>query len=129
MSTIVEILRSTEEVQLPDGTRTLASEEALRQSLRESLQESLRLKRLKHQERHGLGVDARRGDARSPDARSSDTNHSVLSARPEVRVVGRVSHPIKPIRSAKSTIVPEPDQIQSKRPEPRPVVGPLEPRG
>jgi len=33
-----------------------------------------------------------------------------------VHAVGRVSHPAKPIRSVKSAIVPEPDQIQSAPP-------------
>ena len=34
----------------------------------------------------------------------------------DVHAVGRVSHPTKPIRSVKSEIVLEPDQIQSKPP-------------
>ena len=33
-----------------------------------------------------------------------------------VHAVGRVSHPAKPIRSVKSAVVPEPDQIQSAPP-------------
>jgi hypothetical protein len=41
------------------------------------------------------------------------TNNS--PGRPEVRVVGR-SRPANPIRSTKSAIVPEPDQIQSAPP-------------
>ena len=48
-----------------------------------------------------------------------------------VTVVGRAPKPAKPrpIRSTKSSVVPEPDQIMSPRPKPRSVVGPLEPQG
>ena len=49
----------------------------------------------------------------------------------DVTVVGRAPKPAKPrpIRSTKSSVVPEPDQIMSPRPKPRSVVGPLEPQG
>jgi hypothetical protein len=43
--------------------------------------------------------------------------------------VGRSPRQRGPIKSAKSAIVPEPDQVRSERPNPRPVVGPLEPQG
>ena len=48
-----------------------------------------------------------RPDATVPSNPSPPTN---------VHAVGRVSHPAKPIRSVKSAIVPEPDQIQSAPP-------------
>jgi hypothetical protein len=63
MSTIIEILRSTEEVQLPDGTRTLASEEALRQTLRESSDTAGRL--------HEAASDVAPTASRPDGARSS----------------------------------------------------------
>jgi hypothetical protein len=128
MSTIVNILRATEEVQLPDGSTVLASEEALRQTLRESLRlERQRRLAPANQHQHHDARPARSGDARSGGARDTDTG------RPEVRVVGQVPQPTKPVRrsvrSMKSPIVPEPDQLRSERPEPRSVTGPLEPRG
>jgi len=48
-----------------------------------------------------------RPDATVPSNPSPPTN---------VHAVGRVSRPAKPIRSVKSAIVPEPDQIQSAPP-------------
>jgi len=163
MSTIVEILQSTEEVLLPDGSRMLAQvaerEEALMQaSLRESTlwrereHQRLQMQRVAlagNRSNSGGYSDARSGgrrpganprsfgtrsgDPRSDDVRSSgrpnagarDTN----MVRPEVLVVGRAPQSTKPVRSANSQIVPEPDQIQSKRPNPHPVTGPFEPRG
>jgi len=73
-----------------------------------------------HRER--LARDSRL-DPRPGNARDTDMG------RPEVRVVGRAPRPANPIRSAKSAIVPEPDQVQSERPNSRMVTGPLEPRG
>jgi hypothetical protein len=43
--------------------------------------------------------------------------------------VGRSLRPAKPIKSAKSATVPEPDQVHSERPNPRLVTGSLEPQG
>jgi hypothetical protein len=48
------------------------------------------------------------------------------AGRPDVHVIGRSPQPAKPIRSTKSQIVPEPDQIQSAPPRRS---SPLEPPG
>jgi hypothetical protein len=111
MSTIVEILKSAEEVLLPDGRRVSAQREA---ALMQALRESLRLERQRLEHRRL----ALAGDARNyAGVRDMDMGHSI------VQVVGRATQSAKPVRSAKSAIVPEPDQIQSKRPEPRSVLG------
>ena len=55
---------------------------------------------------------SKRGRQERPDA----TVPSNPSPPTNVHAVGRVSHPAKPIRSVKSAIVPEPDQIQSAPP-------------
>jgi hypothetical protein len=50
--------------------------------------------------------------------------------RPIAVGIGRAHPTGSPIRrSAKSQIVPEPDQIKSKRPEPRYFAGRFEPQG
>jgi hypothetical protein len=49
------------------------------------------------------------------------------AGQPVVSVVGRATRPTKPIRSTKSTVVPEPDQLQSAPPTRR--SSPLEPPG
>ena len=72
------------------------------------------------------GRDARPG---TPYGASYGNARDTDMGRPEVRAVGRSSGPANPIRSAKSKIVPEPDQVQSGRPSSRTVTGPLEPRG
>ena len=50
-------------------------------------------------------------------------------SRPMAVGIGRAHPTGRPVRSAKSQIVPEPDQIKSTRPEPRPFAGRFEPRG
>ena len=115
MSTIVEILKATEEVLLPDGRRILAA---------------AALERV---------VDADRGDrvisGASSSSRGNTSSRSApstvnvpggmpithnFSGQPSVQVVGRgrLAKPIrsKPVQSMKSKIVPEPDQIQSEPP-------------
>jgi hypothetical protein len=51
---------------------------------------------------------------RRPDP--SLTNYGAAGGQSEVRAVGRARPATKPIRSAKSAIVPEPDQLQSAPP-------------
>jgi hypothetical protein len=79
-------------------------------------------------------VGAHHPDARSPDARSPEEGRPGSArdtdmGRPMAVGVGRAHPTGRPIRSVKSQIVPEPDQIKSKRPEPRPFAGRFEPRG
>ena len=74
--------------------------------------------------------DARPPDARPPDARSPGEGRpgsarDMDMARPMAVGVGRAHPTGRPIRSAKSQIVPEPDQIKSKRY----FAGRFEPRG
>ena len=72
--------------------------EAERESAKAAIGLALRQASHKRQERP---------DATVPSNPSPPTN---------VHAVGRVSHPAKSIRSVKSAIVPEPDQIQSAPP-------------
>jgi len=128
MSTIIRTVLEGEET-----SKTEAMMQTLRQSLHLERQRQERQRRLVMQHaalagshRAGDRRDARSGDLHSDGARDTDM------ARPVVQVVGRANNtqPMRPsARSAKSTIVPEPDQIQSKRPNPLPVTGPFEPRG
>ena len=100
MSTIVKLVLEAER-----ASRVEASEEALRQALRQSLQRSRQ-----EQERVRAGCDPR---VASPDQAGPIGNNS--PGRPVVHVVGR-ARAANPIRSAKSRIVPEPDQTQSTPP-------------
>ena len=72
------------------------------------------------------GRDARPG---TPYGASYGNARDTDMGRPEVSVVGRAPRPTKPVQSAKSAIVPDPDQVKSERPNPRMVTGPLQPRG
>ena len=79
-------------------------------------------------------LDAHRPDARPPDARSPEEGRpgsarDMDMSRPMAVGIGRAHPTGRPVRSAKSQIVPEPDQIKSKRPEPRYFAGRFEPRG
>ena len=78
--------------------------------------------------RAGSSTQARRGA--SPTGASPTGVGTPISsnsaAHPDVHVIGRSPQPAKPIRSAKSKIVPEPDQIQSAPPRRS---SPLEPPG
>ena len=116
MSTIVEILKATEEVLLPDGRRILAAAV---------------LERVVDADRGGDRVisgasSSSRGNTSSRSAPSTvnvpggmPITHN-FSGQPSVHVVGRgrLAKPIrsKPVQSMKSKIVPEPDQIQSAPP-------------
>jgi hypothetical protein len=64
---------------------------------------------------------ARAGSSTHPRATGEPISHNSTPGRPDVTVVGRArpSTMAHPIRSAKSKIVPEPDQIQSPPPGPR----------
>jgi hypothetical protein len=126
MSTVTRTIIEAETVSAREAMRTAMREEALRAAARQadSRREPI------HQKPVPAGhPDPRSAGARPgrPDPVGAPTGNNSLG-QPEVRVVGR-SRPAKPIRSAKSVIVPEPDQIISRRPDPRPVTGPLEPRG
>jgi len=119
VSTIVEILKATEEVLLPDGRRILAAAV---------------LERVVDADRGGdrvISGASSRGDASSRGASSRSAPSTVnvpggmpithnFSGQPSVQVVGRgrLAKPIrsKPVQSMKSKIVPEPDQIQSAPP-------------
>ena len=57
--------------------------------------------------------------------RGAPTGNNSLG-RPDVRMVGRSPRPTTPIRSVKSAIVPEPDQVRSEPPHRS---TPLEPPG
>jgi hypothetical protein len=143
MSTIVSILKETE-VTLPV-------------SLVQALEKALRRERQERQLREPLGrrepptpgnrrldpslavrvhpPGAHRPDARPPNARPPEEGRpgsarDMDMARPVAVGIGRAHPTGRSIqRSAKSQIVPEPDQIKSKRPEPRPFAGRFEPRG
>ena len=93
MSTVRQVIMEAETVSAREFIRAVMGEEGLRAAARQA--------------------DARRGAMRQEPIGAPITNNS--PGRPEVRVVGR-SRPAKPIRSAKSAIVPEPDQIQSAPP-------------
>ena len=74
--------------------------------------------------------DARPPDARPPDARSPEEGRpgsarDMDMSRPMAVGIGRAHPTGRPVRSAKSQIVPEPDQIKSKRY----FAGRFEPRG
>jgi len=78
--------------------------------------------------------DVRHPDARPPDARSPEEGRpgsarDMDMSRPMAVGIGRAHPTGRPVRSAKSQIVPEPDQIKSERPEPRYFAGRFEPRG
>ena len=110
MSTIIEILRETEVI-LPATIVEALHRERREQHARASRQSGQYRARAPHP------------DTAFANARDTDMG------RPEVRVVGRAPQPARPVQSAKSKIVPEPDQGKSERPGSRPVTGPLEPRG
>jgi hypothetical protein len=140
MSTIVEILRETE-VTLPvslvqalekalrrERQERQFQEEGLRAAMRAAAQASLARKTALRQEpgRQGSGRQEPStprepvhqeptSGSHYPD--SSLTNYGASGGRSEVRAVGR-ARPAKPIRSTKSAIVPEPDQVQSAPPVP-----------
>jgi hypothetical protein len=87
-------------------TETEASEEALREVLRKAV----------------------RALARKAALRQEPVSVDALPS--EVRMVGRSSRSARPIRSVKSTIVPEPGQIRSeRRRDPRLAVEPPGQRG
>ena len=92
-------------------------EEALRAALRASARQAdSRREPLRQEPMRQEPVHQNPGPGSHPDphvAGGPITNNSL--GRPEVRVVGR-SRPAKPIRSTKSAVVPEPDQIQSAPP-------------
>src|SRR5262249_5208487 len=128
MSTIIQTVLEGEET-----SKTEAMMQTLRQSLHLERQRHERQRRpvMQHAALAGSHRAAGRRDARSGDLHSDGARDTDM-ARPVVQVVGRANNtqPMRPpARSAKSTIVPEPDQIQSKRPNPLPVTGPFEPRG
>jgi hypothetical protein len=72
--------------------------------------------------RAALRASARQADSRREPLRQEPMRQEPVHQKPvpvdalpsEVRVVGRSPQPAKPIRSVKSGIVPEPDQVQSK---------------
>jgi hypothetical protein len=90
--------------------RAAMREEALRAAMRAASQASLARGTALRQEPVRQEPDP---GSRRPDP--SLTNHGAAYGRSEVRAVGR-ARPAKPIRSAKSAIVPEPDQLQSEPP-------------
>jgi hypothetical protein len=63
----------------------------------------------------------------SPTGAGTPISHNSTPGRPDVTVVGRARPAGHPIQSAKSKIVPEPDQIWSEPPGRRPSL--LEPPG
>jgi len=110
VSTVIEILKATEEVLLPDGRRILVAA----------------LERVVDADRGDRVISSAssssRGDASSRSAPSTVnvpggmpvTNN--FSGQPSVHVVGRGRVVKPPMWSMKSKIVPEPDQIQSAPP-------------
>ena len=118
-------------IQRNGGLQRVLREEGLRAAMQAAARQADSRREPIHQEPGPGGhSDPRPAGARPgrPDPIGTPISNNSLG-QPEVRVVGRARPSAKPIRSAKSQIVPEPDQIQSERPKPRPVTGPLEPQG
>jgi hypothetical protein len=139
MSLLTRTLMECERTSAMEFAQELSRDEGLQiimreQGLRAAMQAAARQADSRRGPVHQNPGPAGHPDPRSAGARSGRpdpigapiANNS--QGQPEVRVVGR-ARPAKPIRTAKSGVVPEPDQVTSRRPEPRPVTGPLEPRG
>ena len=109
MSTVTRIILEAERESVKEFLG-LVREEALRAAMRAALQASLA--RRTASRREPMRQEPTPGNRR-PDP--SLVNHGASDGRSEVRAVGR-ARPAKPIRSAKSAIVPEPDQVQSAPP-------------
>jgi hypothetical protein len=128
MSTITRIIMEAERTSAMEFVRALMREEEMRAAMAAASQATLARKTavLRQNPRH---PDARPPDARSPGEGRPGSARDMDMSRPMAVGIGRAHPTGRPIRSAKSTIVPEPDQIKSKRPEPRYFAGRFEPRG
>jgi len=119
MSTVTRIILEAERESVKEFLG-LVREEALRAAMRAAAQASLARKTtaLRQEPVHQEPVH-QQPMRREPDPGShpdpSLVNHGASGGRSEVRAVGR-ARPAKPIRSAKSAIVSEPDQVQSAPP-------------
>ena len=109
MSTVRQVIMEAETVSAREFIRAVMGEEGLRAAARQADARRGAMR----QEPLGRQKPAHQQPARQEPIGAPINNNS--PGRPEVRVVGR-SRPAKPIRSAKSAIVPEPDQIQSAPP-------------
>jgi hypothetical protein len=117
MSTIISVLRETEMVRLPDGRTMLAADAERADRLEEAL-----LRERREREARGFSGASGFSGGRSFGSGGGDSSglantpiSNSFSNHPDVRVVGRARPgSVKPIQTAKSKIVPEPDQIQSK---------------
>jgi hypothetical protein len=115
MSVLTRTLLEAETISAREYMRAAMREEGLRAAMRAASQASLARRTALRQEpaHQEPGHQEPTPDNRRPDP--SLTNHGAAGGRSEVRAVGR-ARPAKPIRSAKSAIVPEPDQLQSEPP-------------
>ena len=113
MSTVRQVIMEAETVSAREFIRAVMGEEGLRAAARAAARQADARRGAMRQEPLGRQEPAHQQPARQEPIGAPITNNS--PGRPEVRVVGR-SRPAKPIRSAKSAIVPEPDQIQSAPP-------------
>jgi hypothetical protein len=123
VSTVTRIIREAEAASARDAMRLLREED-----LRAAMRAAARQADLRREPVHQKPVRQEPGPCSRPDPHVAGvpiTNNA--PGRPEVRVVGRSPQPAKPIRSAKSAIVPEPDQVRSEPASRRST--PLEPPG
>jgi hypothetical protein len=103
MSTVTRIILEAE---------AASSREAMRAALRASVRQAASRREPTRQE--PVRQDSRPGSRPGPSMSGPIGNNSL--GQPDVHMVGRSPQPAKPIRSMKSRIVPEPDQIQSAPP-------------
>jgi hypothetical protein len=122
MSVLIRTLLEAETISAREYMRAaVMREEGLRAAMRAASQASLARKTALRQE-PGRQEPGRQEPSTPRDPVSGNrhpdpslTNHGAAGGRSEVRAVGR-ARPAKPIRSTKSAIVPEPDQIRSAPP-------------
>jgi hypothetical protein len=119
MSTIISILREAEMVQLPDGRIMRAADLERAEQVACVSERSARARgfsggsSFSGSSGFGSGGGSSSGGLANIGVAVSDNSNP---GNPSVRVVGRARPGSKPIQTAKSKIVPEPDQIQSKPP-------------
>ena len=98
MSTITRVIIEAETVSAREFIRAVMGEEGLRAAMQAAARQA----------------DSRRGPVRQEPGHQKPASVEPLPS--EVRTVGRSPRSTKPIRSTKSTIVPDPDQLQSAPP-------------
>jgi hypothetical protein len=119
MSTVTRVIMEAEATSAREFILAAMREEGLRAAMQAAARQADSRREPIHQKPVPAGHpdprSAGAGPGRPDPVGTPITNNS--PGRPDVRVVGR-ARPAKPIRSAKSAIVSEPDQVRSERPKP-----------